>query len=565
MRLKYISDPNVWLRWGSETLEDDFECLGACGVTKDATVHVLGRLLGGSRRQVVPRTQGAAQSSGSDNDGDDVGFSGDEDEEEEEEPDTSDEEFLDDGDVMGDSPLMHTALDQESSLAREDCESAMSVTEQYHQAMHAVRGLRSRASGARQEDEELPNTSQLPAEHVQSQQRVQEYETKLRALIDQDKMFSVVFALAESLMADPQPCASDGSCLAHRRTETGECILDTNVMQGVQALQENSSPGVTYTLLCEVKEPQLSASVVATGSVCHLTLTSPQLDLEGIYQHLGDALRQSRDQAKKLQTELKQYNHQVFLSVAHMAQSSGLKDKINQHLEPDYSLNFKTLYQQRKPKLCVLSKTQKDYNAMLSKLRSPSAAMLARQARHTETLRRSYKNKKQQRQQAKNHDKALRNLAISNRTYKKQAPTRREDETQEQYCSRRLQELKHCSNPQPVDVQDFEKSPAAALVAFYMKSRLPPRHEPPACLTEDVLMVHDANVFDCKEWADSDIEIFQAFKTLSTIAQEGKWLQTAADLRYALHSRAVMESAHQDKTDDAGVPNLLLLRTLGLD
>ena len=514
------------------------------------------------RFQTSDARRGAA--SGSDNDGDDVGFSGDEDEEEEEEPDTSDEEFLDDGDVMGDSPLMHTALDQESSLAREDCESAMSVTEQYHQAMLAVRGLRSRASGARQEDEELPNTSQLPAEHVQSQQRVQEYETKLRALIDQDKMFSVIFALAESLMADPQPCASDGSCLAHRRTETGECMLDTNVMQGVQALQENSSPGVTYTLRCEVKEPQLSASVVATGSVCHLTLTSPQLDLEGIYQHLGDALRQSRDQAKKLQTELNQYTNQVILSVREMAKPSGLQDKINQHLGKDFNSSFKTLYQERKPKLCVLS-NQKDYSAMLSKLRSPSAAMLARQARNTESLRRSYQNKKKQRQQAKNHDKALRNLAISNRTYKKQAPTRREDETQEQYCSRRLQELKHCSNPQPVDVQDFEKSPAAALVAFYMKSRLPPRHEPPACLTEDVLMVHDANVFDCKEWADSDIEIFQAFKTLSTIAQEGKWLQTAADLRYELHSRAVMESAHQDQTDDAGVPNLLLLRTLGLD
>ena len=54
MKLKYINDRNVRLRWGPQTLEDEFECLGAYGVSKDATVQVLGRTLGGTGRGMVP-------------------------------------------------------------------------------------------------------------------------------------------------------------------------------------------------------------------------------------------------------------------------------------------------------------------------------------------------------------------------------------------------------------------------------------------------------------------------------------------------------------------------------
>ena len=60
MQLKYVTDRNIRLRWGSE-LEDESECLGSYGVTKNATVHVLGRILGGTTgQQNVPQTQGAA-------------------------------------------------------------------------------------------------------------------------------------------------------------------------------------------------------------------------------------------------------------------------------------------------------------------------------------------------------------------------------------------------------------------------------------------------------------------------------------------------------------------------
>ena len=54
MKLKYINDRNVRLRWGPQTLEDEFECLGAYGVSKDTTVQVLGRILGGTGRGMVP-------------------------------------------------------------------------------------------------------------------------------------------------------------------------------------------------------------------------------------------------------------------------------------------------------------------------------------------------------------------------------------------------------------------------------------------------------------------------------------------------------------------------------
>ena len=61
MKLKYTNDRNVRLRWGQQTLEDEFECLGAYGVTKDATVQILGRTLGGTGRGMVPEIPGTTR------------------------------------------------------------------------------------------------------------------------------------------------------------------------------------------------------------------------------------------------------------------------------------------------------------------------------------------------------------------------------------------------------------------------------------------------------------------------------------------------------------------------
>lgn len=553
--LKLVDDHSVRLRWGLETLEDQFQCIGSYGVTKDANVYVLGRILGGGKRGAVPRNKSAAELSS-----DSVGVSG-EDVEDEEEMHSSDEDFLHDDEHITDKPCMHTALNQQASQSREARESAMSVSQQYHETMHAVRGPRSRASGARQGGDEQPNThsrSQILSAHSQNPPPVIQYQNKIRELIDQDKMFCGIFALAESLMADPQFCTDDGSCLVHRCTEDGQCILDANVTQGLHVLKKNSSADVTYILRCEIQKARLSAPVAASSSlndssyVSHLTLTSSQCNLQEIYVQLGSILRASREMAKTIQRELKEYSNADIILATNMAETSGLLYMINQHVGPKCNSSFKKLYEGRS-ELSVLRKTEKVYKAMLRRLRSPTPAMLARQSATTESQRKGVKAKKQRRQLAEKQAKASKNVSIGNRSWKQQAPARREDETPEQYCKRRMEELKHCTNPQPIDVQDYEKAPAAALVLFHMKAGLPTRHDPPACLTEDVLMLHRLNIFEFDDWSDSDVAILQSWKTLSTLVQEAKWLQTAADLWHILNTRVAMERTNHDQSGDAGM------------
>ena len=67
---------------------------------------------------------------------------------------------------------------------------------------------------------------------------------------------------------------------------------------------------------------------------------------------------------------------------------------------------------------------------------------------------------------------------------------RREEETQEQYCDRRWSELSRCPNPDMSELEDYEKCPAAAVALWYKQANLRTRHEPPACVTEDVIMLH---------------------------------------------------------------------------
>ena len=282
--------------------------------------------------------------------------------------------------------------------------------------------------------------------YVKIQESVVQYQNKLRELIDLDIRFAGISALLDCLMADAQPCAVDGSCLFHQRAEDGRCVFDGTVMHGAQVLKRILI-GVEHcrliydgrqsrhlrkwllgppseslvaralaalqsesmcTLQCKVREPKLSGSAAGTSSSTndrherHVILTNVPMTSEGQWpsKHVDDGkinhfvaiiFQFLYEDAERLQKELmsKSYTAQVRRCALHMEDSSGLRNKIDQHVGPGWSFKFETLYQGPQ-RLFVLRTLKKEVDAMLRKLGVESKRMSDRRLQNLMASSRYY-------------------------------------------------------------------------------------------------------------------------------------------------------------------------------
>ena len=370
---------------------------------------------------------------------------------------------------------------------------------------------------------------------------VEMYLGQIEALMREDKIFRSLFSLATTI-TDEYASEPDGSCSVHECGNDGECILDIATMDGVQVLTDMfTSEVATFTIRCAQARSQLSASVATTESpnsapnnlsMRRVTLSSPEVDHNSIEVRLKEAMDSVRIKAQKLRSELKVCTNQVCALAMYTTNTANVRAKCIEHVGQSFNGDFKSLYT-GKSMLSVLKTTGKDYTAVVKKLgahrptsmRLETSRIAAAQYRHVGRSR-------QERQKAQKQSQASHSLANVSRSWQAQASSRGEEETQEQYCDRRWQELSRCSNPELSDLQDYEQCPAAAVVLWYKQANLRTRHEPPACVTEDVIMLHGLNLMEFDSWTDSDMKILQACKTFNTIVHDAHWLQVAADLMH---------------------------------
>ena len=373
---------------------------------------------------------------------------------------------------------------------------------------------------------------------------VEKYLGQIQSLIHYDKRFQSLYSLATTITADEHACESDGSCSVHHCGIDGECILDNATLDGVQILTDmcTSDPYFgSFSIRCAQTRSQLSTSAATTVSpnsapnnvtMRRVILSSPQVDDSSIEQHLKEEMDSVRIRAQKLRKELTRSTNQVCGLAIYSTNASHVRDKCIEHVGQSFNGNFKFLYT-GKSRLCVLKTTAKDYSAVVKKLGAHRpTSMLVRASRIAAALHRHHGRSRQERQKAQKQSQASHSLANVSRSWQAEASSRGEEETQEQYCDRRWQELSRCSNPELSDLQDDEQCPAAAVVLWYKQANLRTRHEPPACVTEDVIMLHGLNLMEFDSWTDSDMKILQACKTFNTIVHDAHWLQVAADLMH---------------------------------
>ena len=336
----------------------------------------------------------------------------------------------------------------------------------------------------------------------------------------------------------------------HQRGSNGVCIIPDNVVQGVEIFHEHVSPEKRITLECRIR--QLDDGATVSG----LHLASDSDSMSEMYVHFGELLATSRAKAKSLQTELNDassYGKEVLLCAPYMenclqlaqylaqARADACGDRtagqvasasVQQH-------DVRDLFKPRKPLLLVLGIAQRDFHKMCRKLgfSTPGARAIRTQNSTWRYRNRFDASLRASKQAVQKHSKTDEHLVMQQRSWKKQTPSRAAYETAEQYCQRRFEELKTNPNPQLSDVVDYENNPAAALVVWYLKSNLATRHEPPACFTTDIFMLHQSNLYDFDRWSDTDLNVIRVYNVLASLVAQAKWLRIAAECRHALQWR----------------------------
>ena len=377
---------------------------------------------------------------------------------------------------------------------------------------------------------------------------IQEYQGKIYELLDQNRIFNGILVLAQNLTSEGQACNVEGGCEMHQRRSNGVCIIPDNVVQGVQIFHEHVLAEERITLECRIRQSDDGATV----SGLHLASDSDSMSEN--YMHFGELLATSRAKAKSLQTELNDassYGKEVLLCAPYMenclqlaqylaqVRADACGDRAAGHVVSAsvQQHDVRDLFKPRKPLLLVLSIAQADFHKMCRKLRFSTAGT---RAIRTQTAARRYRfdaSLRASKQAVHKHSKTDEHFVMQQRSWKKQTPSRAAYETAEQYCQRRFEELKTNPNPQLSDVVDYENNPAAALVVWYLKSNLATRHEPPACFTTDIFMLHQSNLYDFDRWSDTDLNVIRVYNVLASLVAQAKWLRIAAECRHALQWR----------------------------
>ena len=153
--------------------------------------------------------------------------------------------------------------------------------------------------------------------------------------------------------------------------------------------------------------------------------------------------------------------------------------------------------------------------------------------------------KRQEVQSIKNMDDSVRNTH-------RQTVGQMAHETVDEYHNRRYSELKNCPHPTPKDILDADQDPTAALVKFYMKSNLDPRHDPPLALQNNRLVLFGLNIMKWASWSDSVIQVLRSMDTFSRILQEGQELRAAARCIWNLQRC----QHHENDTDSLRIDDL---------
>ena len=155
---------------------------------------------------------------------------------------------------------------------------------------------------------------------------------------------------------------------------------------------------------------------------------------------------------------------------------------------------------------------------------------------------------RQKRQEAQ----SMRNMDCSVRNTDKQTVGRMEGETMDQYHNRRYFELQNCPHPTPKDILDGEQDPTAALVKFYMKSKLDARHDPPQALQNNQLVLFGFNIMKWSTWSDTVIQVLRSMDTFSRMLVEGQELRAAGKCMLTLQRC----QQHENDSDSSHIDHL---------